>query len=36
MGALAMKKRKRTVVKEAEELAAQEAEAIIVQHELNE
>jgi hypothetical protein len=36
MGALAMKKRNRTTVKEAEELAAQEAEVIIIQHELDE
>jgi hypothetical protein len=36
MGALATKKRNRTVVEEAEELAAQEAEAIIIQHELDE
>jgi hypothetical protein len=36
MGALATKKRKRTAAEQAEELAAQEAEAIIVQHELDE
>ena len=30
------KKRKRTIVEEAKELAAQEAEAIVVQHELDE
>jgi hypothetical protein len=30
MGALATKKRKRTVVEEAKELAAQEAKAIII------
>jgi hypothetical protein len=35
MGALATKKRKRTIVEEAKELAAQEAEAIIIQHELD-
>jgi hypothetical protein len=36
MGALATKKRKRTIAEEAKELAAQEAEAIVVQHELDE
>ena len=36
MGALATKKRNRTAVEEAEELTAQEAEAIIVQYELDE
>ena len=36
MGALATKKRNRTAVEKAKELAAQEAEAIVVQHELDE
>jgi hypothetical protein len=35
MGALATKKRKRTVAEEAKELATQEAKAIIVQHKLD-
>ena len=34
--ATAAKKRKRTAVEKAEELTAQEAEAIIIQHELDE
>jgi hypothetical protein len=36
MGALATKKRKQTTVEEAKELAAYEAEAIVLQHELDE
>jgi hypothetical protein len=35
MGALATKKRNRTTVEEAEELAAQEAKVIVIQHELD-
>jgi hypothetical protein len=36
MGALVTKKRNRTIIEKAEELTAQEAEAIIIQHELDE